>query len=56
VESALLALIGGGSGASWLSPRTAYTTGASNLQTFREVAYAFRITPAILGPGWASRW
>jgi len=28
-----------------------YTTGASNLQTFREVAYAFRITPAIIGAG-----
>jgi len=51
VESALLALIGGGLGCLLALTANGYTTGASNLQTFREVAYAFRITPPILGAG-----
>jgi putative ABC transport system permease protein len=41
VESALLALIGGGLGCLLALTANGYTTGASNLQTFREVAYAF---------------
>jgi putative ABC transport system permease protein len=51
VESALLALIGGGLGCLLALTANGYTTGASNLQTFREVAYAFRITPPILVAG-----
>jgi putative ABC transport system permease protein len=51
VESAALALIGGLLGCLLASLANGYTTGASNLQTFREVAYAFRITPAIVGAG-----
>jgi putative ABC transport system permease protein len=51
VESALLALIGGSLGCLLALTANGYTTGASNLQTFREVAYAFRITPAIIGAG-----
>jgi putative ABC transport system permease protein len=51
VESAALALIGGLLGCLLASAANGYTTGASNLQTFREVAYAFRITPAIVGAG-----
>ena len=53
LESALLALIGGGLGCLVASVANGYTTGASNLQTFREVAYAFRITPGIMGSGMA---
>ena len=52
-ESALLALIGGALGCLLAFTVHGYTTGASNLQTFREVAYAFRITPAIVGSGMA---
>jgi putative ABC transport system permease protein len=48
VESALLALIGGALGCLLAFTMHGYSTGASNLQTFREVAYAFRITPAIV--------
>jgi putative ABC transport system permease protein len=51
IESAVLALIGGLLGCLLASAANGYTTGASNLQTFREVAYAFRITPAIVGTG-----
>jgi ABC-type lipoprotein release transport system permease subunit len=51
VESAALALIGGLLGCLLASLANGYTTGASNLQTFREVAYAFRITPGIVGAG-----
>jgi putative ABC transport system permease protein len=53
VESAALALIGGALGCLLALGMHGYTTGASNLQTFREVAYAFRITPAIVGAGMA---
>jgi ABC-type lipoprotein release transport system permease subunit len=52
-ESALLSLIGGALGCLLAFTAHGYTTGASNLQTFREVAYAFRITPAIVGSGMA---
>ena len=52
-ESTLLALIGGALGCLLAFSAHGYTTGASNLQTFREVAYAFRITPAIIGSGMA---
>jgi putative ABC transport system permease protein len=52
-ESALLAVIGGVLGCLLAFTAHGYTTGASNLQTFREVAYAFRITPAIVASGMA---
>jgi ABC-type lipoprotein release transport system permease subunit len=52
-ESALLAAIGGGLGCLLAFTVHGYTTGASNLQTFREVAYAFRITPTIVTAGMA---
>lgn len=48
VESAVLALLGGALGCLLAFTMHGYSTGASNLQTFREVAYAFRITPAIV--------
>jgi ABC-type lipoprotein release transport system permease subunit len=48
VESAVLAAIGGALGCLLAFTVHGYSTGASNLQTFSEVAYAFRITPAIV--------
>jgi putative ABC transport system permease protein len=47
VESAVLALIGGALGCLLAFTVHGYSTGAANLQSFSEVAYAFRITPAI---------
>jgi putative ABC transport system permease protein len=41
-------LVGGALGCLLALTMHGYSTGASNLQTFREVAYAFRITPAIV--------
>jgi putative ABC transport system permease protein len=52
-ESAFLALIGGALGCMLAFTMHGYTTGASNVQTFREVAYAFAITPAIIASGMA---
>jgi putative ABC transport system permease protein len=49
VESAVLALIGGGFGCLLALTAHGYSTGVANLQSFSEVAYAFRITPAIVG-------
>lgn len=47
VESAFVALAGGALGCLLALPVHGYSTGASNLQSFSEVAYAFRISPAI---------
>jgi len=48
VESALLGLAGGALGCLVASTVHGYSTGTSNLQSFSEVAFAFRITPAII--------
>ena len=48
VESALLGLAGGALGCLVASTVHGYTTGTSNLQSLSEVAFAFRITPAIV--------
>ena len=48
VESALLGLAGGALGCLLASTLHGYSTGTSNLQTFSEVAFAFRITPTIV--------
>ena len=48
VESALLGLLGGALGCLLASTLHGYSTGTSNLQTFSELAFAFRITPAIV--------
>lgn len=49
VESALLGLAGGALGCLVASTLHGYSTGTSNLQTFTELAFAFRITPTIVG-------
>jgi len=48
LESALLGLAGGALGCLVASSVHGYSTGTSNLQSFSEVAFAFRITPAII--------
>lgn len=48
VESALLGLAGGVLGCLVASTVHGYATSTSNLQSFSEIAFAFRITPAIL--------
>jgi putative ABC transport system permease protein len=53
LESALLGLIGGALGCALASTLHGYSTSTSNLQSFSEVAFAFRITPAILGASMA---
>lgn len=47
-ESAVLGLIGGALGCLLGSTLHGYSTSTSNLQSFSEVAFAFRITPEIL--------
>jgi len=48
VESAVLGLVGGALGCLVASTLHGYSTSTSNLQSFSEVAFAFRITPAIV--------
>jgi ABC-type lipoprotein release transport system permease subunit len=48
VESALLGLAGGALGCFVASTVHGYSTGTANLQSYSEVAFAFRITPAII--------
>jgi putative ABC transport system permease protein len=47
-ESVLLAVIGGAIGCLLTLPVNGITTGTTNWQNFSEVAFAFRITPALL--------
>ncbi len=48
VESALLGLTGGALGCLLASTLHGFSTSTSNLQSFSEVAFAFRITPGIV--------
>jgi ABC-type antimicrobial peptide transport system permease subunit len=48
VESSLLGLAGGALGCLVASTAHGYSTSTSNLQSLSEVAFAFRITPAIV--------
>jgi putative ABC transport system permease protein len=48
VESALLALLGGVLGCLLAASVHGYSTGTMNLQTLSELAFAFRVTPAIV--------
>jgi len=48
VESAVLALLGGALGSLLAFTVHGYSTGTKNLQTLSEIAFAFRITPAIV--------
>ncbi len=48
VESAVLGVVGGALGCLVASTLHGYSTSTSNLQSFSEVAFAFRITPEII--------
>ncbi|HUG52599.1 MAG TPA: ABC transporter permease [Vicinamibacteria bacterium] len=48
VESAVLALLGGVLGCLLAASVHGYSTGTMNLQTLSELAFAFRVTPAIV--------
>jgi putative ABC transport system permease protein len=49
VESAFLALIGGAIGCLLAFPMNGFSTGTGQTQSFSEIAFAFRVTPEILG-------
>jgi len=51
VEALLISLFGGLLGAVAVLPLNGLTTGAMNWQTFSHLAFAFRITPLLLGLG-----
>lgn len=48
LESTLLALIGGAIGCLLAMPMNGFSTGTGQTQSFSEIAFAFRITPAIV--------
>jgi putative ABC transport system permease protein len=50
-ESVIIAVIGGLVGCVLALPMNGITTGTTNFQSFSEMAFQFRITPAILGQG-----
>ncbi len=50
-EALFIALIGGLLGCIAVLPLNGFTTGAMNFQTFSHVAFAFRVTPVLLGIG-----
>ncbi len=50
-ESLVIALVGGLVGCIAVLPVNGITTGTLNWQTFSHLAFAFRITPALLGLG-----
>lgn len=49
LESTLMGLMGGVVGCLMALPLDGLRTGTTNFNTFTEVAFAFRITPAVLG-------
>jgi putative ABC transport system permease protein len=51
IEAVLISLMGGLLGAVAVLPLNGLTTGAMNWQTFSHLAFAFRITPFLLGLG-----
>jgi putative ABC transport system permease protein len=51
VESVALALVGGAIGCVLALPVHGISTGAMNMTSFSELAFKFRITPALLGGG-----
>jgi putative ABC transport system permease protein len=50
-ESTALALVGGVVGCLLALPVHGLSTGTTNMASFSEVAFKFRITPALLGAG-----
>jgi putative ABC transport system permease protein len=50
-EALLIALIGGIVGCIFVLPLNGFTTGTMNMQTFSHLAFAFKVTPPLLGIG-----
>lgn len=50
-EALLIAALGGIVGGAAVLPMNGFTTGTMNWQTFSHLAFAFRITPGLLGEG-----
>lgn len=50
-EALILSLVGGGLGCVAVMPLNGLTTGTMNWQTFSHLAFAFRVTPLLLGLG-----
>jgi putative ABC transport system permease protein len=53
VEALCIAFIGGALGAALVLPLNGLTTGTMNWQTFSHLAFAFSVTPDLLGGGLA---
>jgi putative ABC transport system permease protein len=51
IEALLISLVGGVLGAVAVLPLNGITTGAMNMQTFSHMAFAFSITPVLMGWG-----
>jgi putative ABC transport system permease protein len=51
IESVFLALVGGALGCLLALPMNGFSTGTGQTQSFSEIAFAFRITPAIMLTG-----
>jgi putative ABC transport system permease protein len=51
IESVFIAGLGGLIGCAAVVPLNGWTTGTINFQTFSHLAFAFRVTPAIMGVG-----
>lgn len=51
IEALLISFVGGVLGAVAVLPLNGLTTGAMNMQTFSHLAFAFSITPALMGWG-----
>jgi putative ABC transport system permease protein len=51
IEALLISFVGGAVGCLAVLPLNGFTTGAMNWQTFSHLAFAFKITPLLLGLG-----
>ena len=51
IEAVLISFVGGAIGCLAVLPLNGFTTGAMNWQTFSHLAFAFKITPALLSGG-----
>jgi putative ABC transport system permease protein len=51
IESLFIAFVGGVVGCLAVLPMNGFTTGTMNWQTFSHLAFAFKITPALIGQG-----
>jgi putative ABC transport system permease protein len=51
IEAVLISFVGGVLGCAAVLPLNGFTTGAMNWQTFSHLAFAFKVTPDLLGGG-----